>query len=194
MTVYSLVVFVHVLAGVFLVGGSVVSLFVRSAIVGAESTSALGMWLRFAERSTRFNPAVAMVLLATGIYLGSAGWWTSPWFFASIALWLVSGAYAARTIGAGAQALGKAVGPMPDGPVTAELDALRRRPSWQIAFDVLVAADLAAVFLMTNKPGILGSIGAIVVANAVTIGASAAVRRRRESAVTAAPARVLRTQ
>ncbi|MCK6528069.1 DUF2269 family protein [Myxococcota bacterium] len=182
MSLDSLVVFVHVVAGVALVGHSLSSLYLRAAIGSAESTSALRLWLSLARRSSRLNPIAAMVLLATGLYLGSKGWWTHPWFFASLALFVVSSAYGARTIGAGAGALEEAVGSQPDGAVPPRIDALRRRTSWLVAFDLMVAGDLAAIFLMTNKPGLVGTVGALAVACGVALGIGAALRRGSHAA------------
>jgi hypothetical protein len=42
------------------------------------------------RRRSRANPAAAFILLGTGVYLGSAGWWTQAWFHVSLAAWLAN--------------------------------------------------------------------------------------------------------
>ncbi|MCC7383370.1 MAG: DUF2269 family protein [Deltaproteobacteria bacterium] len=172
MSVYGLILFVHVLAGVVLLGGSIFAPLTRAAIRRAETLGALRSWLDFARRSARANPVAAMLLLGTGLYLGSAGWWSAPWFAAASVLFVINSAFAARVVAAESMRLGRAAAVLPDGAVPDHLDRLRWSLRWDTAADVLVACDVATLFLMTNKPT-----GAVTLATAALAISAVAGRR-----------------
>lgn len=171
MSLHSLILFIHVMAGVFLLGASLFSLYTRAALRAAQGTLALRTWIGFLERSTKLNPVAAMVLMASGIYLGREGYWTAGWFQIAVALWLMDAVYAAQVIRRAATRIGKAPGMEVDGPIPAQADSLRQQRHWEIAADVLLASDLAALYLMLDKPDLLPSVLIAVVVIALTVAA-----------------------
>lgn len=163
--VYSLVLLVHVTAAIALVSSGLFAPLVRRALLAAESMNAVRLWLDFGRRAARANPAASLAVLATGLYLGSAGWWTQPWFFVAGATWLANALVATLVVKRAAGATAEAAARTTGDAVTAEVDTLRRSRAWAAGLDVLLASDLALLYLMFNKPGLVESL--IVVDGAV---------------------------
>lgn len=178
LSLYSIALLVHVTAGVVLIGSSLFAPITRRAILSTSSIEALRDWLDFARRSVRANPPAALALLLTGLYLGANGWWSQPWFFVAIAAWLVNVLLAVLVLQRRAMVLGQAAGRAATGPIDAAVDALRRAPSWDTAEDVMLANDLAMIYLMFIKPSLAESC-LVVGAGALYAGLRATRRRLR---------------
>lgn len=181
MTARAVVLFAHVLAAGVLLGSSLLAPLARDAIRGATSLSALRRWLSFSRDSARLNPAAALVLLGTGLYL-AAGRWSEGWLPVSTALFVVTSLVAVKGVAARGERLAALATSAGEGPIGPELDALRRSAAWEIAGDVVAANDVAAVFLMCVQPGLPGSVLAVLVSNA----AVAALRMARRGVAPAA--------
>lgn len=166
--VYSLVVFAHVLAAVALVGHSLSSPIARAMLKEAATVEDVRRIVALEGRMSRSNPLVALVLLGTGIYLGSAGWWYFGWFYLSIALWVVNSLLAARVVGpwAGALAAATAEG---QGRVSSRIDALRRSKTVSVAAQVMLANDIGLLFVMMNKPSLVASAAVLAALNAALV-------------------------
>jgi hypothetical protein len=189
MTLYALVLFAHVLAAAVLVGSSLSAPALHGAIRRAATVAELRPWTRFARDAARLNPASAVVLLATGIYLAS-GRWTEGWIQVGLALFVVNSALAVRVVKGTLARLGLAAA-SGEGAVTESLDALRRSVALEVATHLLIANDVAALYLMVAQPGLAASLAVTVVAAAAAI---ALAWRHRPSArgASAAPAEDLR--
>jgi hypothetical protein len=119
------------------------------------------------------EPTSALVVLASGIYLTSvANFWAQGWVQAAIAFWIVNavvaGVVVKPVIGHVVAAAATAI----DGPVDQHLDTFRRSSRWSVGGDVLMANDIAMLYVMTMKPDLAGSLLAV----AGTILAIGAVR------------------
>ena len=169
---YSLIVFAHVASAMTLVGHSLGSPLVHAMIRDARSLPALRAWLDFARQSARWNPAAALVLLGSGVYLGSAGWWSQAWFHVAVAAWVVNLLLAALVVKRSAAALGMAAARAGDGPVPDDVDRLRRLPGWAAAARTMLANDLAILYVMIGKPSLVESLAVMAMANAVLLGLS----------------------
>ena len=171
MTARLLVLFVHVISAALLVGGSMLAL---PAVVAAARRVPTVQELRTCFAIARPLGPVAqwagLVLLASGIYLASAGhYWSFPWVQAAAALWVVNAMLAARVHKPAVGRLAAAAFAAPDGPVDARLDALRRSGRWTLGANVLLANNAAILFQMTVKPGLAGAVLAVVVAHAAVL-------------------------
>jgi hypothetical protein len=174
--VYSLVLFAHVMAAVTLVGHSLGSPIIRAALREAGTSSELRRVVAFEQRASRWNPLVAVVLLGSGIYLGSAGWWHFGWFYVSIGGWVVNAILAGAVVHATLTALLAATAGG-DGPITPGADALRRSTRLAVGAQVMLANDLALLFVMFNKPGTIESIAVFAAANAALVALALLPRR-----------------
>jgi hypothetical protein len=169
---YVVVLFVHVAAATALVAGSVIAApAVRSAVRRARTAEELRAFLSIGRPLAMLNPMAALCVLASGVYLTSrAHFWTVPWVQVGIAVWVLNSVTAARIVKPAIQRVvaGAADGASPN-PGTL-LDSLRWSPRWTYGGDVLAANDVAVLYLMTAKPGMAGSLLALLVVNAAVFG------------------------
>lgn len=184
-SMYTLAVFAHIVAAMVLIGGGFVTPLLHSFICEAATLGELRTWLAFGRRASKANPVAALVLLGTGVYLGSFGWWTEPWFFVALAAWVLNAGLAAAVVGRTAGALGRAAAQGGSEPVPATVDALRRSRGWALAHHAMLANDLAILWVMLAKPAAAGSIGILVVAIAVALAVSHLRHGSRDRAISA---------
>jgi hypothetical protein len=177
---YPTVLFVHVVAATALVGHSLGTPIMRAVMRGAATLGELRTIVGVEARLARFNPLIALLLLVTGGYLGTAGWSHMEWFRLAVAGWVVNSVLALTVVKGRMQALGKAVAG--DGPVTREADALRQSTPLTVALQVMLANNLALLFLMMLKPPLLEALGAFAVANVLLVGSALLPRRTARSA------------
>lgn len=150
--IHTLVLYAHLLSAALLMGATIAARFARTAVLQAGDTSALRGALDVARRISRANPVLALVLLASGAWLGSAGYWRSPWFWVAVAAWFANLLLAVKVVVPAGQRAGAAGAQTTDGPVPAELDALRREPAAAAAHDAMIGLDLAILAVMIAKP------------------------------------------
>ncbi len=179
MGLYEQMVFVHAASAVALLSSSVVaSPGVRAAVRRARTTQEVRAYLAIGRPLLMLEPAAAVVVLASGVYLASvANFWAQGWVQVAVAFWLanavVAGAVVKPVIGCIAGQAATAV----DGPVEQHLDALRWSPRWSFGGDLLMASDAAMLYVMTMKPGLAGSLW--IVAGTILVVAAARVIRQQ---------------
>jgi uncharacterized membrane protein len=163
MNLYSISLFVHVLAAVVLIGGSILATpAIRAAVLRARSVPELRGWLAAGRPLATINPVASFTLLGSGLYLTQAGgWWAAGWVHIAIALWLANTAIAAGVVRPAMHELAMTAISAGEGPVGPDLDRLRRTRRWSVGHHVLLANDVGVLYLMTNKTGYLGSIAAV---------------------------------
>jgi MFS family permease len=175
---YDVVLFLHVIGAIGLVGSSLVAPLLAVAVRRTSTVSSLREWAAFTRRLGQAVGPFAGLTLVTGLVLGFWGdWWGSGWLEVSLALFIVAGALATTVLDPWARRLVDAAEAAPDGPVTAELDRARRDPRATVAEPVLLGTDVAIVFLMTVKPGVVGAL--VIAAIGLCAGALLAARERR---------------
>lgn len=168
MSTYQAVLFTHVLAAILLVGNSFLAPVIRNLTSEAASAEALIRALDLERRTTRWNPPVALVLLASGVYLGSGGWWTEPWFHVSVLAWVANSLLASlvirRVIGALRQSAAEVAGP--GGQPIDRLSGWRR---WSLSLAFMMGNDVGVLYLMIGKPGWAGSMAVLVATNLAAV-------------------------
>jgi hypothetical protein len=174
MSVYALAVFVHVVSAIVLVGSTFIGPFLSAGLRRTTTVEGVREWAKLNhDVGTLAGRAAPLVLLA-GLYLAFAGdWWGSGWLEASLLLFTLAGVAALGVFDPTLRRLLDAARAAPDGPVGAELDAMRHDRRMAAAEAYLLPGDLAIVFLMTAKPGIGGSAVTLVL---VALTAVARVR------------------
>jgi hypothetical protein len=177
MNLYDLFVFVHIASAVLLVGSSVMaSPGVRAAIRRARTTEEVRAYLALARQLLVLEPAAALIVLASGIYLTSvANFWSQGWVQAAVASWLLNSMVAAVMVKPAISRVTAAASAV-DGAVGDHLDAVRWSRRWSLGGDALMANDAAMLYLMTMKPDLAGSLVVIVVANATVAAARATLQ------------------
>jgi hypothetical protein len=160
MKLYELITFVHIAAAVTLLSGSVVgSPAVRAAVRRARTAQEMRAYLAIGRPLSVLEPASALIVLASGIYLTHvADFWSLGWVQVAAAFWLVNSVVAGVVLKPAMKGLATRLAAVPDGPVAEELNALRWSRRWSIAGDLLLANDAAMLYLMTMKPGLADSL------------------------------------
>jgi uncharacterized membrane protein len=173
MNVYDLLLFVHIAAAVALMSGSVVaSPAVRAAVRRARTTQEMRAYLAIGRPLLVLEPASAIIVLATGIYLTSVdNFWSLGWVQVAIAGWLVNAAVAGAMVKPAISDVAAHLATQPDGSVTEHLDTLRRSARWSVGGDLLLANDACMLYLMTMKPGLADSLLVVAAVNGVVAGA-----------------------
>lgn len=187
LSMYTAALFLHILAAMVLVGGSLFTQLLRGPIRSATSIGALRGWLDLGRRSARLNPPSALLLLATGLWLGRDGWWDFPWFWVAVGAWAVNATLAVAVVRRAAVAVAVAAARAGDGPVSSGIDRLRRSRSWALAETVMATNDLALLFLMVDKPALGRSLAVVALAHLAVFGVRLVKGRLQRARAGAAP-------
>jgi uncharacterized membrane protein len=185
-SVYSTVLFLHVVAAMLLIGGGAAILINHGFSHRARTAGELRSWFEYTGRIARLNPLYALVLLVSGIWLGSAGWWSTGWFWVAAAAWVVNGTLAATVVKKSAASLGRALGSAGDGPLSPESDRLRHSRVWPVAERVMLSGDFAILYVMMEKPSAI--VSAAVLAGAMLFALATGLFPRANAEMTEEPA------
>ncbi len=174
MNLYPLAVFVHVIsdAGVFTAVG--VTLYGLAALRQAgrvEQVRPIGALMLHAER---IYALVGPLLLLSGIYLTLTAWsWGTGWILVALGSLVLLFPFGPILVSPRLAAIGRAAAAAPDGPLPAEIDARIHDPLLSIVQQGVAGVLLGIVFLMTVKPGLLGSL--LVIACGLALGVASAL-------------------
>ena len=168
---YNVALLVHILGvlGVFIATGieQVVLLRLRAA----RTTQLVREWVRVMDGVDRLFPPSVLLILLAGLYMTFTVWgWGQAWIDVALGTLVLTGILGKAVNGAGLKAIGQAVADLPDGPLSADLRRLIYDPVLSTSTSITAFLTLGIVFLMTLKPGWLGSLGIIAGALVVAVG------------------------
>lgn len=187
MDLYHVVLFVHVLTAIVVVGGSFALDLMGVMTKRAGTVDALRSWLRAIAIGSRIVARAAAVTFLAALYLTfDGGYWGDAWLLVSLALFVTAGALAGAVMDKGTARMVAIADEFPEGPMTPDLGRRLAQPAMVLAGPSMVGIDVAIVFLMTNKPGLVGSL--TVAAIGVGAGLAFGRRERRHLVRPAAPA------
>ena len=181
MSLYPFIVFIHIAAAAILVGGSVLAgPLVRAAARRTRATQDLRAFLTLAHTLEAVDPIVAMVVLASGVYLTSvSNFWTFGWVQVSTAFWMASSFVAVGVVKPLLGRLAAEAKAAADAQVSERLNALRWSARWTYGGDFLAATDAAVLYLMTMKPGLFCSLAVVAAAYILIFAVRLVVGRSR---------------
>ena len=187
MELYNVGLFVHILGAVVLVGMGFFFPIVMGGLRRTPTVAGVREWAKAAHAMAKIgNPAAALTML-TGLYMTWAEWsFAQSWIVVGLVLFLIAGGIAGAVLDPELKKLNEAAAAASDGPVPDDLRQLAAAPRIHTFESMLFGIDIAIVFLMTNKPGLVGSL--VTAAVGVAIGAARiamASRRHGESTVAA---------
>lgn len=175
--VYSLLVFVHILAATVLLATSLFEPLTRSALRRASTNGDALTWLAFQRRITRLNPLAALVVLASGVYLGTVGWTSQAWFQLAIVLFVANSLAASIVIKRLDTRLAQHLAGTPTHPLSRPADDARWSAAWDLTGAFLLANDLVLLLLMVRKPALGASLAILVAFHAAAALAAVLLRR-----------------
>ena len=185
MTFYSIALFAHILGvlGLFIAIGLVwISvLWLQRAQTLAQVRERIGL----AAIQERLMPASSVLILLAGIYMTVVTWgWTTPWIDVALAGLVVLGGLGGAVVNRRLAAIRKAASTAepPAGSIPAEIKRQMTDSVLWTAVQMNGFTALGVVFLMTNKPDLVGSL--ITLAVSLVLGAVVALLwRPREAPV-----------
>ena len=181
MTLYGLVLFVHVVFAILLVGGSAGAHLTSALALRARTVDGVRSHVAWSYAFIKASGPIAATVLLAGLFMAfRGGLWGSGWPVVSLALFALGGAGAFRVMEPKIAGMRDRLASMPDGPATDEVRAgLQDRTLVTVSW-VLEGADLAIIYLMTNKPGWSGAL--LVAAIGLALGAVVGLRESRHAA------------
>ena len=167
MSLYPLMVLLHITAAVLLLSTSIVGEpLVRAASRRTGSVGDLRAFLELGRPMARLAPPAALAVLAAGVYLATAGrFWTLGWDLVSTALWVVNSVIAPAVVRPAVGRVEAGAAAATDPAVGPDLDDLRWAKGWSWGVDVVAANDVIMLAIMTLKPSLGGSILLALLAN-----------------------------
>lgn len=167
---YDVALFLHIVGVVLLVGAVTTTLLATLRAQRARTVAEIASLTAVTRKIDLVIGPAMLLILGPALYMVSRGGddgsihWTSGWVDVALVVFLVM-AVLGPTVEAGhAKRLQRLATQLPDGPVPPELDAARRAPAATYVTFFGVAQIIAFLYLMTNKPGLIGSLTACVVA------------------------------
>jgi hypothetical protein len=182
---YHVVLYVHLLALFIGIGAGAVLMTCLFQLRAARSVEAAAPWGMVAGKVGKLFPVAILGLFGTGAYMTSDVWtWSTRWIdvaIAALVVLMLQGAGIAERTGHKLGAALQANGP---GPLGAEARRMTLHPGlWVVEFSNL-GIVFGVVWDMTEKPGLGGSLAAVLGGYAVgAVLALLATRTQREELV-----------
>lgn len=187
MELFNVVLFIHIACAILLVGGSLWVHVGHGVMHRARTVDGALTQARFIALFARAGGPLAAGTLLAGVYLAfAADRWDDGWLIVSLALFVFAGAAFGTTVSPGAARQVELLTSTPDGPLTPAVRAALHDRRYEAVMTVMAGADAAILFLMTNKPGLLASVGVAVIG--LALGAVVATTHGRRAAPAPEPA------
>ena len=185
MTLYSLALFVHIVGVLGLFMGIGLQWIIVQRLSKAQTVAQVREGTSLIALQEKLWPTAALLILLAGIYMTVTAWgWSTPWIDVSLAALLGQGALGGALINRRLKAIhtGVAATEAPAGAFSPGLKRQITDPVLRTAVQINAVTGLGVVFLMTTKPGLVGSLITLVVALLLGIGAGRVFWRPREEA------------
>ena len=185
MDLYYLVLFAHIAGAVVLLSFGFVMPILQRRIVRTPTVQGLREWVDAAHKYAKMGPPAAVLVLLSGVYMTlNAFSFRQGWVTVALVLFIITGGIAGGILNPHLTKLLEAAEAAPEGPVTPDLRAMAMEPKAAAFETLMLGMDIAILFMMTNKPGWIGSL----IATAVGLLIAGAIIMRNARARTASPA------
>ena len=162
MDLYHVALFGHIMGAILVVGSGFVFPVILGGVARATSVAAFRNWGDAVLKISQAAGVAAALVMISGIYMAiAADFFPQAWVVVSLVLFVVNGVLAGGVLSKhwkGVMEQAEAAG---DGPVPEQLRAAAFAPKTQVIESLTLANDIAIVFLMTNKPGLTGTLVAM---------------------------------
>lgn len=165
---YTIALFLHVSGaiGLFIA----MSLYLVSALCmrQAQTVEQLRDWMSLASKAGPAIGGTSLFLVVPAIYMVVTTWgFGAPWIIASIIIFILQWMAGPMFNGRYAETILQATKKASPGPISPDLRAQLRSPALWFSQVIRVALLIGIVFLMTNKPGLVETLIASVIALAL---------------------------
>jgi Predicted integral membrane protein (DUF2269) len=183
MTLYSLMLFVHVTAAICLFIGFGILLFgitVIAHVARVEQVRTLGDLLLMVRLVV---PASALLVIAAGLTMALTAWGLqTSWIAVALGSLVIIGPIGTWVIDPKVRAIATLARSQPDGPLPTELAERSHDPVLHLALHTITTMLFGIVFLMTSKPALTTAIGAMVVSALFGLASGILLVRARQKA------------
>lgn len=168
---YGIVLFLHLCALLGAIGTAALLHFAESRLRAADTVATVRIWAGLIENGAKVFPVALLVLLGSGAYLVNHRWsWNAGWIEAALAGVFVLFVVGVLVIGGRSRAIARELWEANEGAVPARLAQLAREHVAGVASWTNTGLALGIVFVMTTKPGLAASVGALCVAGGLGCG------------------------
>lgn len=189
MTIYTIALFLHVSGAIGYFIGMGIWLFGLSALRRTQRVEQVRALIRLVERSGPLFGISVLFILATGLYMTITAWgFQTGWIDVALISLILIAPLGTVFIEPRRRTIDRLAKEAPDGSLPRSLEQSTRDPVLLTAVETVSTLLLGIVFLMTNKPSLIGSliVMAIALALGLALGAltSRAARTREQEAAT----------
>jgi uncharacterized membrane protein len=184
-TTYTIVLFLHICGAIGYFIGMGTWLFSLSALRRADRVEQVRALTRLIGRTGPFFGISVLLILATGLYMAITAWGLQTgWILVALISLILIAPLGTAFIEPRRRTIDRLAQEASNGPLPQSLEQSIHDPVLQTAAQTITVLLLGIVFLMTNKPSLIGSL--IVMAIALVLGlasgvlASRATRTRRQ--------------
>jgi len=171
MSIYTIVLFLHVSGAIGYFIGIGTWLFGLSAIRRAQRVEQVRALTNLTGRLRLFFGISVLLILATGLYMALTAWsLQTGWIGVALISLVLIAPLSTALIEPRRRAIDRLAREAPDGPLPQALERRTHDPILATALQTVAALLLGIVFLMTTKPALIGSL--IVMAVALALGLS----------------------
>ncbi len=183
MSIYNLVLFVHVIGAIGYCLGIGMWLFVLAGLRRAQRVEQVRSLIRLNDLSGPFSGISALLLLGAGLYLALAAWsLLTSWILVALISLLLMVPTSAALIAPRRSAIVKQLArEAPGGELSRALERHIDDPVLATVCTTVAALLLGLIFLMTTKPDLVGSLIVMVVALLLGLATGVLVSRMRRA-------------
>jgi Predicted integral membrane protein (DUF2269) len=182
MTIYNLVLFLHVSGAIGYFLGIGTWLFVLVGLRRAKRVEQVRALVNLIGLSRPLSGIGVLFILATGLYMALTAWsLQTGWILVALISLILMASSGAALIEPRRRALDRLAREAPDGPLPQPLELRTHDPVLLTALQTIGALLLGTVFLMTTKPGLVGSLIVMVIALLLGLASGVLVSRTRRT-------------
>src|SRR5438093_6625452 len=174
MNIYSIVLFLHVSGAIGYFVGMGTWLFGLSALRRAQRVEQVRTLTHLVGQLGPLFGISVLLILATGLYMAITAWGLlTGWILVGLISLILIAPLGTAFIEPRRRAIDRLAQEAPDGPLPQSLERSTHDPVLLTALQTVTILLLGIVFLMTNKPSLIGSL--IVMAVALVLGLASGV-------------------
>jgi uncharacterized membrane protein len=169
---YTLALFAHILGALALFIGVGLEWTTLQRLRRAETMAQVREWIVLLRGvPMRLPPIGLLLILAAGVYMAATAWdWNAPWILAALAAFVLIGVLGGGVIDRRLVAIREAARATAAlGEIPPELERRITDPVLWTALQTAGFTAVGVVFLMTNKPGALGSLTTLALATVLGV-------------------------
>lgn len=164
MSLYTLLLFLHISGAVCLFSGMGIWLFGITAITCATQVEQIRTLADLLLMVRLVVPAAALLVIAAGISMTWIAWgFQTGWIVVALGSLAIIGPIGTWVVDPKVRAIAKLAQALPDGPLSAALSKHAHDSMLRLMMHILVAMLFGIVFLMTTKPAFASALGGMLV-------------------------------